>query len=100
MNTSAVRRGFSPSDSVCTKRLMSSRPVTDSKRNAGCASSTREHANVVSDAPLLRWRVEFERDGKSVGWYGVGMNFLEIYPRVANLKPQEQQTADRLLTNK
>lgn len=32
------------------------------------------------DAPLLRWNIEFFRDGKSRGSYGVGANFIEMYP--------------------
>jgi hypothetical protein len=49
------------------------------------------------DAPLLRWTVEFIREGKTVGSYGVGASFIEIYPYTIALKPAQQQKAIELL---
>jgi hypothetical protein len=50
------------------------------------------------DAPSLKWLVEFSRDGKSLGSYGVGSNFLGMGPYVVNLTPDQQKLAARLLT--
>jgi hypothetical protein len=49
------------------------------------------------DAPALRWTVEFIRDGKTLGSYGVGANFIEIYPYALTLKPGQQQKVIELL---
>ena len=40
------------------------------------------------DAPFLRWMVEFIRDGRILGSYGVGANFLEVNGYLHHLQPR------------
>jgi len=61
------------------------------------ASQTNGWRRVQFDAPLLRWKVEFIRDGKTLGSYGVGANFIESYDYVLTLRPDQQKLVEQLL---
>jgi hypothetical protein len=48
------------------------------------------------DAPLLRWELEFYRDGKLIASYGVGANFIEM-GLYLNLKPLQIRSFQALV---
>jgi hypothetical protein len=52
----------------------------------------------VGEQASVRWHVQFEREGKSLGTYSVGRHFLEIYPKMVALTPPEEDSAVRLLS--
>jgi hypothetical protein len=48
------------------------------------------------DAPLLRWKLTFYRDGKLIGSYDVGANFIEM-GLYLNLKPPQIRSFQMLM---
>jgi hypothetical protein len=49
------------------------------------------------DAPLLHWQVRLMRDGKAIGSFGVGANFVELNEYVRPFAPGEQRELEQLL---
>ncbi len=63
------------------------------------ASASGKWHRLKFDAPLVHWNIQFEQDGKVLGSYSIGADFLEVYPFVVALTPREQRAAEQLARN-
>jgi hypothetical protein len=61
------------------------------------SSQSGEWHRPTFDAPLLRWIVEFMRDGKTLGSYGVGSNCLAMNGCLHSLQPEQLRLVTELL---
>src|ERR1700679_941752 len=61
------------------------------------SSVSGEWRRPTFDAPFRRWVVEFRRDGKTLGSYGVGSNFLGMNDYVHVLEPEQLRLVIELL---
>jgi hypothetical protein len=61
------------------------------------SSQSGEWRRPTFDAPSLRWIVEFTRNGRTLGSYGVGSNFLEMNGYLHPLQPEQLRLVTELL---
>ena len=79
-------------------RDISSREQIDSLYRV-VSSSPKDWHRAGFDSPLLKWKVEFIREGKVLGSYGVGSNFLAMNGYLSSLQQEQQRAVSALLTN-
>lgn len=84
-----------------TRTDKDTREISDSEQiGALCRFVSSQPATwqkIRFDAPVLRWSVEFSRAGKTLGSFGIGANFIEMYPYILTLQPVQQRQIVELL---